>query len=87
MRSEIVHVLRGHLVVFGAMTVLDFVWAEYNKACARGRLLYAPATSSVIILLSGFTIRSFVEDASFLLTCALGAFVGTFLSMRYGSKP
>lgn len=86
MPAEILQLFRGHLIVFGAMAVLDFVWAEYNKACARGRLLYAPAMSSVIILLSGFTIRSFVEDASFLLTCALGAFVGTFLSMRYGSK-
>jgi len=74
----------NYALVFAAMTILDFVWAEYTKAVAERRTIMASALSSALILLSGFVAISYVGDHEMLAPAAIGAFSGTWLSMRFG---
>lgn len=72
------------LLVFVAMTALDFVYAEWGKAVAERRSLWASGNAAVLILLSGFVTRSYVEDWTLLSAAACGAWLGTWLSIRFG---
>lgn len=72
-----------YLVVAVAMFLLDFVWAEYTKAIAARSAYVASALSSVLIGLSGFVAINYVEDHWALIPAAIGAFAGTFVSLRY----
>lgn len=70
-------------LVFLAMTALDFVYAEWAKACADRRPMAASLYAALLILLAGYVTRSYVEDAWMLIPACLGAFAGTWLSVRF----
>lgn len=72
------------LLVFVAMTALDFVYAEYTKAAADRRIWSASIYAAVLIALTSFVTSSYVNDAWLVAPAVLGAFFGTWLSIRFG---
>jgi hypothetical protein len=70
------------LSVCAAMTALDFVFAEYTRATADSRAVKAAAWAAAIILLTGFVTTAYVGNIWLLIPASLGAFAGTWLSVR-----
>ena len=69
------------LLVFVAHVVLDFIFARYNIACAQRRSLAASGWATGIVFCSGYVTIEFVSNNRMLIPAALGAFVGTYLSV------
>lgn len=70
------------VLVFLCTTTSDFIWAKYIKAVNDKKALVAAGWSASIILIGGITIVSYVEVHWLVVPAALGAFLGTFLSVR-----
>lgn len=76
----------SYLFAFVAMAFLDFIWAEYTKAVTAKRVWAAAGLGSVLFLMGGGVAISYVQNHWLLLPAAAGSFVGTVLSLKYGSK-
>jgi hypothetical protein len=74
------------LIIFFAMTALDFVYARYTLAVARKAKLVASNYSILIILITGFSVIEYTKDPMLLIPAAAGAWVGTYLGMRLHEK-
>jgi uncharacterized membrane protein YfcA len=75
-----------YLLVFLSVCALDFVWTFYTRAMVARDELRAGLWSATIIGIGGFAASEYVKDLSFLIPAALGAFVGTWLSVRLERK-
>ena len=71
-----------YLLVFFAMTALDFCWARYTVATSRLNALRSGIWASLLILLSGFVTTSYVADHTMLLPACAGAFIGTYIALK-----
>lgn len=67
--------------VFVAYVLLDFVFARYNIACVQRRVAAASTWSMLIVVFGGYITIKFVSDPWMLIPAALGAFVGTYISV------
>lgn len=74
------------LFAFVAMAFLDFIWAEYTKAVTAGRVWVAAGLGSALFLMGGGVAISYVQDHWLLVPAACGSFLGTVLSLKFGSK-
>jgi hypothetical protein len=73
-----------YVLVFVAMTALDFCYGEYTKAAADRRLYPAASWAMVLYLLGGFVAISYIDNHWMMVPAAFGAFSGTYLSIRFG---
>lgn len=69
-------------LVFTAMAVLDFVWAEYTAAISAGKRLASSTWAVAIILCSGYVTKSYVDNPVLLIPAGAGAFLGTWLAVH-----
>lgn len=74
----------SYILVFLAMVGVDFAYAEWAKACADRRTFWASSMAAVMIVLSGYVTTNYVSNPWMLVSAALGAFAGTWLSMKFG---
>lgn len=71
-----------HVAVFLAVAVADWFWTKYTLAVSAGLALEAGGYSAAIVVVGGFVTLSYVKDRRYLLPAALGAFLGTALSVH-----
>lgn len=71
------------LLTFGAMFMLDWVWAKYNLATTDKRAGAAAAWAAVIPAFGYVTVTGYLEDPWTLLSTALGSAAGTYYSVRH----
>ncbi len=70
-------------IVFMAMELLDWIYAEYVKAAA-GRLEHkASFHAACLILITGFVTTSYVANPWLLIAAFFGAYAGTWLSIKH----
>jgi hypothetical protein len=74
------------VAVFIAITVLDIVWALYIQAVADKHAIKAGILSMVLIAIGGFSTIAYVHNIWLILPELLGAFCGTYLTIRFGKK-
>lgn len=68
--------------VFVFMFVVDIVWAYYFL-CVEKRLAFKSGICSVLIYVLGiYSTSKFIEDKTFILPGILGAFLGTYFTIR-----
>lgn len=67
--------------IFIAMTVLDIVFALYVIYTAEKNIFYASLMAAEIQLLNIFVVSSFVKDSRMALPLAVGAFIGTWITL------
>lgn len=72
--------------VFAALALLDFVWARYTLAITDKRAVPAGIYAVGILALGGFSVISYTTDHWLLIPACSGAFVGTFLAVKFGNK-
>jgi uncharacterized membrane protein YjjB (DUF3815 family) len=73
------------LVFFGAMAI-DGLWSFYIICSAKRQALRAAFIASVLALIGGFVLISFVSNHWTIVADAAGAFMGTYLSIKYSKK-
>lgn len=72
------------LAVFLAVALADAAWSLYMLAVAAHRPFAAAGYSAGIVVMGAFVTVAYVKDRRYLLPAALGAFVGTYLSVLHG---
>lgn len=72
-----------YIAVFFGMTLLDFVYAEYTKAAADRHVHTSSTYATCLIVITGLVTSEYVNDRSLLIPAAAGAYVGTYISMRF----
>jgi hypothetical protein len=72
--------------IFAALAVLDFIWAQYMAAVAKGPAASAAAWSVPIYALGSLVTIEYVHDPWLLIPACAGAFVGTYLSVKWSKK-
>jgi uncharacterized membrane protein YhaH (DUF805 family) len=71
------------IVVFTVMFALDIVWARYTMSASRERAIEASVWASLIIVLSSIVTISYVSNPWLILPAVAGAFVGTYVGIKY----
>ncbi len=74
------------ILVFLAMTVLDFVFSLYTRRVADGSEYRAGIWAVAIILLNGYVMVQFVDSLWHLIPAGLGAFVGTVIAVKLDKR-
>lgn len=67
--------------LFVAYLVLDYVCAKYMKAVEKNQPIRAGSFSASMYFITVFGVLSYTHNAWYALPCALGSFVGTYLSV------
>lgn len=68
---------------FFAMVLLDVVWAAYTLKVQGKKPALAGMYASAIMIINAIVTISYVTEPWMLLPVAAGAFVGTYLGVRY----
>lgn len=71
------------VLVFIAVAIVDAFWTRYFQSTTEKQAVKAGYYSALIILFSAFTTRAYVHDGWMTIPAALGAFVGTWATVRY----
>ena len=74
------------LMVAGASMVLDIVWVFSIRRTAHGFPLESAIYSALVTLVGGVVTVEYVNNRWYILFAALGAFVGSLLTVTFDSK-
>jgi hypothetical protein len=66
--------------------LIDIVYIFYLKYVAQNKINKASAWASVVTLLNGIIIINYSSDIYSVLSAMIGAYVGTFISMKFFNK-
>lgn len=72
-------------LAFGAMLVLDFIWALYTQYVVAKRHWAAAFCATGIMVCNGAVTLLYVSDPVMLIFAAAGAFVGTAAAIKWHS--
>ncbi len=71
------------IMIFAAVCGLDLAFASYTKAVADGRALKSSLMAIIIYALSASAIVGIVATHWLIVPACLGAFTGTYVSVRF----
>jgi len=74
------------LMVMGASIILDVVWAFSVRRTAHGIPLESAIFSALVTLVGGIVTVEYVNNLWYLLFAVAGAFIGSFLTVKFDSK-
>lgn len=78
--------IKIHLLVMVFMMAVDMAWTMYMIEVERRRELLAGLWSAGIMLFGSFVTLSYVEDKRYLVSAAIGAFLGTAGTVYYKKR-
>lgn len=73
------------LIVFLAAFVTDICWAFYVNKVKNGRALPSGVWAVFLFLTGSIATTAYVKDPLYLLPAAIGAFLGTVITVWYNS--
>lgn len=73
--------------MFVAVALTDFCWTRYIQATAEAKANQSALFSLFIILIGGFVAISYTTNHWLLIPAGLGAYVGTYLTVKYHHGP
>ena len=74
------------LIVFVAMALTDALWALYVRRASEGHALEASLMAAMLVFGSGVVVLLYTESPVLLTFAGLGAFVGTYFTVRHDAK-
>jgi|GEM_PF-1014745 len=74
------------VLVFLATVLSDTLWAMYIRRTNLGKALSASSLSAVIVLTAGVVAIEYVNNNWYLIPAALGAFVGTYITIKFDNR-
>lgn len=69
-----------------AMTLADICWAQYFIKIQEKKSIPAGLWAILIYMFGALTITSYLQDTSMIIPAAIGAFLGTYLTVEYKKK-
>jgi len=76
----------NYLIIFVSLVLIDIVYIFYLKYVAQNKINKASSWASVVTLLNGIIIINYSSDIYSVLSAMIGAYVGTFISMKFFNK-
>lgn len=76
------HVAWCGLAVFLSVGCADVCWTKYMQGVAAKEPVCAGLWSAMIVIVGSISVMAYVNDPVYLIPAALGAFFGTFWSVR-----
>lgn len=73
-------------IIFVTYVIVDILYAAYIICVERRQALRAAAISAVLYSLLAYGVITYSKNPLYLVPLAAGAFVGTFLTVRYHPK-
>ncbi len=70
------------IFIFFSVSLLNFLWGRYIKHAAQANALSSAIYAGIISLVSSFITIIYISDNRMIIPAALGAFIGTYLSIR-----
>jgi hypothetical protein len=74
------------LAVLTSVAVADVFWTGFIAKVGEGRALAAGTFSAAIILTGAITTFSYIESRLYVVPAALGAFLGTYVTVWYKAR-
>ena len=71
------------ILIFCMAGVADVIWTLYIRRTSQGKAFSAASLSFLIFLSGGFVVREYVKNIFYLGFAALGAFIGTWITIKY----
>jgi len=75
------------ILVFFAVAIVDIFWTRYFQSTTEKHAVKAGVYSALIIVFGAFTTRSYVHDGWLVIPASLGAYLGTWATVRYHKTP
>jgi hypothetical protein len=74
------------LTVFVVYILFDILYALYVICVSQQRAMAASLVSSVLYSLGAYGVMNYTHNALYLIPLGLGAFVGTYIAVKYMSR-
>jgi malonyl CoA-acyl carrier protein transacylase len=74
---------QGALVLV-SVAIADFAWSRYNMRVADRKAHAAAGWSVGIVLLGAVSVVAYAHDWRMVAFAAVGAYLGTYVAVRYG---
>jgi len=74
------------ILIFLATAVSDVLWVFYIRRTSKGKAISAASFSAMIVLLGGLVVLAYVDNMWYLIPAAIGAFVGTIITIKFDIK-
>ena len=74
------------LLVFLLVTIVDFIWARYIAHTAKNNAIKASCYAAILTLMGSVVTIAYVDNHYMIIPAALGALVGTYLSIKLSKK-
>lgn len=71
------------LTVFVVYVFFDILYALYVICVSRQQALAASAISAVLYSLGAYGVMNYLHNPWYLIPLAVGAFIGTYIAVRY----
>lgn len=72
-------------IVFAVYVFFDILYALYVLCVSRRQAVAASAISSVLYSLGAYGVMSYLHNPLYLIPLACGAFLGTYIAVKYMS--
>ena len=72
--------------IFATYVAVDILYALYVIMVGRRQALAAATTSAVLYSLLAYGVITYSKNALYLVPLACGAWIGTYLTVRFGPK-
>lgn len=76
----------SYIIAFLIMASLDAIWARYIAAISGKPALKGAVWSAAIVAMGGIATVQYTQNSVLLIPAAIGAFVGTYLSVWYDKR-
>lgn len=74
------------VIVFCVYVIFDILYALYVICVSRRQALRASVISSFLYSLGAYGVMNYLENRWYLVPLACGAFIGTYIAVKYMSK-
>jgi hypothetical protein len=75
------------IVIFLVMVAVDWVWASYTKSVTEKKPIAAGVHAVGILAFGAVSVIGYTSNHWLLIPACGGAFVGTYLAVKFGSFP
>ena len=66
-----------------SVALADICWVYYFIKVEERKAMAASIWSTIIVALGAFSVENYVNDNTFVLAAMIGAFIGTYISIKY----
>lgn len=66
--------------------LVDVIWVVYLIQVEKRHAAFAGLFASLIMGASGYTVINYIEDYRYLAAAFIGAFIGTYVTVKYFKK-